>query len=135
MDRRKRKEGAEGEHGRGREAKRGGGGTSPYERMMHASRASSTTVRIPGRRRGVRPGRQRPRFLDLRLSERATYTALTPTRSTYMSVRPGERALRTDELHRRPLPNGPNRLSVCRQLYASTLHAYTQNDMALCVCM
>ncbi|KYN43405.1 hypothetical protein ALC56_02131 [Trachymyrmex septentrionalis] len=27
-----------------------------------------------------------------------------------MSVRPGERALRTDEPHRRPLPNGPNRL-------------------------
>lgn len=45
-------------------------------------------------------GRQRPRFLDLRLSERATYTALTPTRGTYMSVRPaGERDLHMDKPH------------------------------------
>lgn len=42
---------------------------------------------------GGRPASDRdvsdPGFLDLRLSERATYTALTPTRSTYMTGRGG----------------------------------------------
>lgn len=92
---------------------------------------------VGGRSAGVRPGRQRPRFLDLRLSERATYTALTPTRSTYMSVRLGERAPRTDEPHWRPLPNGPNRLSVYRQRATIRIngYAYTQNDLALRVYM
>ncbi|TGZ37284.1 Uncharacterized protein DBV15_03250, partial [Temnothorax longispinosus] len=64
-------------------------------------------------------------LLDLRLSERATYTALTPTRSTYMSMQPGERALRTDEPHRRPLPNGP---SVCRRRTTTNIND-THNDM------
>lgn len=56
-----------------------------------------------------------PRFLDLRLSERATYTALTPTWSTYMPRPARETCSLRGRTARRLLPNGPNkraRLSV-----------------------